>query len=106
MQKMYNELAVWWPLLSPVAEYQEEVAFFLPLLSDVTDHSPVTMLELGSGGGNNAFYMKSSFESVTLVDLSPYMLEASQQINSECQHLQGADLFGADLVARERTSSV
>ncbi len=89
MQKMYSELAVWWPLLSPAAEYQEEAAFFLPLLYDVTDHPPVTLLELGSGGGNNALYMKSAFSAVTLVDLSPYMLEASQQINPDCQHLQG-----------------
>ena len=87
MQKLYTELAVWWPLVSPVEEYQEEVAFFLPLLSDVTDHSPVTLLELGSGGGNNAFYMKSAFSAVTLVDLSPYMLEASQQINPDCEHI-------------------
>jgi hypothetical protein len=28
MSKLYNELAVWWPLLSPVAEYAEEAAFF------------------------------------------------------------------------------
>jgi len=28
MQKMYTELAVWWPLISPPVEYQEEVAFF------------------------------------------------------------------------------
>ena len=89
MQKMYKELAVWWPLLSPVTEYQEEVAFFLPLLEDVTSRPPVTLLELGSGGGNNAFYMKSAFKSVTLVDLSPEMLEASQQINPDCEHLEG-----------------
>ena len=24
MQKMYTELAVWWPLISPPVEYQEE----------------------------------------------------------------------------------
>lgn len=89
MQKMYNELAVWWPLLSPAVEYQEEVSFFLPLLYQVTDHPPVTLLELGSGGGNNALYMKSAFSAVTLVDLSPYMLEASQQINPDCEHLEG-----------------
>lgn len=89
MQKLYTDLAVWWPLISPVVEYQEEVAFFLPLLNEVIDHPPVTLLELGSGGGNNAFYMKSAFSSVTLVDLSPYMLEASKQINPEAEHIHG-----------------
>jgi len=89
MQKMYTELAVWWPLISPPVEYQEEVAFFLPLLSDVIDRPPVTLLELGSGGGSNALYMKTAFSEVTLVDLSPYMLEASKQMNPDCEHLEG-----------------
>ena len=89
MQKLYKELAVWWPLVSPVSDYQEEVAYFLPLLADVIDRPPVTMLELGSGGGSNASYMKSVFAAVTLVDLSPYMLEASKQINPDCEHVEG-----------------
>jgi SAM-dependent methyltransferase len=33
--------------------------------------------------------MKSSFSSVTLVDLSPQMLEVSRQLNPDCEHLQG-----------------
>jgi SAM-dependent methyltransferase len=89
MSKLYNELAVWWSLVSDPAEYAEEVAFFLPLLKDITSHPPVTLLELGSGGGNNALHMKSSFSSVTLVDLSPQMLEVSRQLNPDCEHLQG-----------------
>jgi hypothetical protein len=52
MPKLYNELAVWWPLVSAPAEYAEEVAFFLPLLAEITSHPPATLLELGSGGGN------------------------------------------------------
>jgi len=89
MQKLYNELAIWWPLVSPPAEYAEEAAFFLPLLSPVTAHPPVTLLELGSGGGNNALHMKSAFASVTLVDLSQQMLDVSRQLNPDCEHLQG-----------------
>jgi trans-aconitate methyltransferase len=89
MPKLYDELAVWWHLVSNPAEYAEEVAFFLPLLSEVTSHQPATLLELGSGGGNNALHMKSAFASVTLVDLSPQMLAVSRQINPDCEHLQG-----------------
>ncbi len=89
MQKMYNELAVWWPLVSNPAEYAEEVDFFLPLLAEVTARPPVTLLELGSGGGNNALHMKSAFSAVTLVDLSPQMLEVSRQLNPDCEHQQG-----------------
>ena len=46
------------------------------------------MLELGSGGGNNAFHLKSKFE-MTLVDLSPQMLAVSRTLNPECEHREG-----------------
>jgi SAM-dependent methyltransferase len=89
MLKLYNELAVWWPLVSNPADYLDEAEFFLPLLAEITAQQPATMLELGSGGGNNALHMKSAFSSVTLVDLSPKMLEVSRQLNPDCEHLQG-----------------
>lgn len=28
MQKLYKELATWWPLLSPIEDYVEEAKFF------------------------------------------------------------------------------
>jgi SAM-dependent methyltransferase len=89
MQKMYNELAKWWPLLSPPEDYADEAEFFMPLLAEITTNQPATMLEIGSGGGNNALHMKSAFESVTLVDLSSEMLEVSRQLNPDCEHIQG-----------------
>jgi trans-aconitate methyltransferase len=89
MRKFYHELAKWWPLISAPEEYVEEVAFFLPLFAKITDHQPATLLELGSGGGNNALYMKAAFSSVTLTDLSEQMLEVSRQLNPDCEHLQG-----------------
>jgi hypothetical protein len=48
----------------------------------------VTLLELGSGGGNNASHLKSHFQ-VTLVDLAPGMLAVSQALNPDCEHHQG-----------------
>ena len=32
MAKLYTELAPWWPLISPVADYMEEAEFFLQVL--------------------------------------------------------------------------
>jgi SAM-dependent methyltransferase len=87
--KFYTELASWWPLISAPDDYAEEVAFFLPLLAEVTARPSPTLLELGSGGGNNALHMKGAFSSVTLVDLSPQMLDVSRHINADCEHLQG-----------------
>src|SRR5215469_11344132 len=89
MQKFYNELATWWPLISAPEEYAEEAAFFLPLFAEITSRQPATLLELGSGGGHNALYMKAAFSSVTLTDLSEPMLEVSRQLNPDCEHLQG-----------------
>ena len=47
-----------------------------------------TLLELGSGGGNNASHLKARFEC-TLTDLSPEMLALSRTLNPECEHLEG-----------------
>jgi SAM-dependent methyltransferase len=46
------------------------------------------VLELGSGGGHNALYLKARF-AMTLVDLSDAMLDASRRLNPECEHLRG-----------------
>jgi SAM-dependent methyltransferase len=78
--RFYGELAEWWPLVSPVEEYEEEAAFAATLLGSAHD-----VLELGSGGGHNAFHLKARF-ALTLVDLSPEMLDVSRRLNPECEH--------------------
>lgn len=85
---MYSEIADWWPLLSSPEEYEEEAGFFTRALIETAGDSTKTVLELGSGGGNNASYMKKEFE-MTLVDLSPGMLEVSKKLNPDCEHLVG-----------------
>lgn len=85
---MYRELAEWWHLLSPPDEYAEEAAFYLERLVEACERPPTTLLELGSGGGNNASFMKARLRPV-LVDLSPEMLRASQRLNPECEHVVG-----------------
>ena len=85
--RFYRDLASWWPLISPPEEYAEEAAFAASLLR--TAKPPArTVLELGSGGGNNAFHLKNEFE-MTLVDLSEEMLAVSRQLNPDCDHLRG-----------------
>jgi SAM-dependent methyltransferase len=86
--KLYDELAEWWPLFSAPADYAEEAAFFARVLTDACKPAPRTVLELGSGGGNNGLYLKSKFE-MTLVDLSPQMLTVSCKLNPECEHREG-----------------
>ena len=88
MPKLYAELAQWWPLMSAPADYEEEAAFYQQALVDACTGSCRTLLELGSGGGNNASFMKKRFDLV-LVDPSPGMLKVSRQLNPECEHVEG-----------------
>lgn len=93
--KMYHEIAGWWPLLSTPQDYAEEAAFIRGILKAAVVGPLRTLLELGSGGGNNASYLKDDFQ-LTLVDLSEKMLEVSQQLNPQVEHLQG-DMRQVDL---------
>ena len=89
MLKLYTELAAWWPLLSPVADYAEEAAFFHHLMVEADLPPAPSLLELGSGGGNNAFHLKPYFARTTLTDISRAMLAISQRLNPECEHIEG-----------------
>jgi SAM-dependent methyltransferase len=83
----YGELAPWWPLISPVEDYAEEAADAARVL--MTAEIPIRdVLELGSGGGHNAFYLKRRF-AMTLVDLFEPMLDVSRRLNPDCVHRQG-----------------
>jgi len=85
---LYGRLARWWPLLSSPAEYEEEAALYAQALVSHCEFPPQTLLELGSGGGNNASHLKRQFR-LTLVDLSPGMLRVSKALNPECVHRRG-----------------
>ena len=86
--RLYAEMASWWSLLSPPEEYAEEASFYYRTLLEACDRPPQTILELGSGGGNNASFLKTH-ATMTLVDRSPGMLEVSRRLNPECEHQVG-----------------
>ena len=87
--RLYGEFASWWPLMSAPVEYTEEAAFYRHTFQ-VASRRPIhSLLELGSGGGNNAFHLKAHYDEVVLVDLSPAMLEVSRSLNPELEHHQG-----------------
>jgi SAM-dependent methyltransferase len=88
LPRLYRELADWWPLLSTPAEYAEEAAFYQRTLVDACRRPFETLLELGSGGGNNASHLKARFR-MTLVDPAPGMLAVSRRLNPECDHVEG-----------------
>jgi SAM-dependent methyltransferase len=88
LPRLYTDLAGWFHLLTWPDEYAAGAATYRDALVAAAAGRPRTLLELGSGGGNNAFHLKRDL-ACTLVDLSPHMLESSRQINPECEHLAG-----------------
>lgn len=89
LPRLYTDLADWFHLLTAPEEYAEEAAFYLTRIVEASDAPPRTLLELGSGGGNNAWHYKRQVEHVTLTDLSDGMLDQSRRINPDCEHIQG-----------------
>lgn len=88
LPRMYRDLAPWWPLLSRPADYAEEAEIYARVVEEEAGRPVRTLLELGSGGGNNASHLKARY-ALTLVDASPAMLEVSRALNPECEHLEG-----------------
>lgn len=89
MLKLYTDLAAWWPLLSPPEDYADEATFFWQALSQAGLPASPSLLELGCGGGSNAWHLKKHFASMTLTDLSPSMLAVSRALNPDCRHQEG-----------------
>jgi trans-aconitate methyltransferase len=83
-----SRAAGWWSLLSPPEHYVHEASEYQQILDLASTSSLHTLLELGSGGGSNAFHLKKRYQ-MTLVDLSAEMLAVSQKLNPECEHVQG-----------------
>jgi SAM-dependent methyltransferase len=85
--RLYQELAGWWPLISPPEEYAADAAVLRRVFASAA--GPVrTILDLGSGGGHVACYLKDTAR-LTLIDISAPMLAASRELNPECEHIEG-----------------
>ena len=91
-EQLYQDIADWWPVISPPSEYAEEAALYVEMIRGAgrdAGGAPVReVLELGSGGGNNASHMKRHF-AMTLVEPSDRMREISRALNPECEHVSG-----------------
>jgi trans-aconitate methyltransferase len=88
LPRLYTDLASWWPLLSPPEHYEEEAEVVIAFLRETLGEVPAAILELGSGGGNTASYLKRH-ATMTLVDLSPDMLAVSRALNPGVGHIEG-----------------
>jgi SAM-dependent methyltransferase len=87
-ERLYHDIAEWWPVISPTSDYAEEATLYVDMIRDPARRPVREVLELGSGGGNNASHMKRAFD-MTLVEPSDKMRENSRKLNPECEHLPG-----------------
>jgi SAM-dependent methyltransferase len=87
MRTFYETLAAWWPWISPLEDYESEMQQVIRLI-EARSPSARTMLELGSGGGHNAYYLKQRY-AMTLTDIHEAMLSQSKRLNPDCEHVQG-----------------
>ncbi|MBE7519545.1 MAG: methyltransferase domain-containing protein [Thermoflexaceae bacterium] len=88
LPRLYREFAPWFHLLTAPADYADEAELYRRLAAEACAVPPRTLLELGSGGGNNASHYRAHFQA-TLADLSPAMLAISRELNPECEHIEG-----------------
>ena len=86
--RLYTDLSKWFHLLTPPENYLEEAEYYRTVLIENSCLTVTEVLEMGSGGGNNASHLKSYFK-LTLTDVSDDMLRISRELNPECEHIQG-----------------
>jgi SAM-dependent methyltransferase len=87
--RLYTDLAWLWPLWGDAAEeYADYCRHVRGLIERHAARPVATLLDIGCGGGKNAFNLKARFD-VTGVDLSPAMLEQARRLNPECTFVAG-----------------
>ena len=86
--RLYTDLTAWYRLLDPLRDHEDEGTDYGEVLVGAIRGPAETLLELGAGAGNNAFYLKRRFRC-TLTDQSDAMLALSREINPDCEHLPG-----------------
>jgi hypothetical protein len=86
--RMYDDLAYLWPLISPPEDYAIEARDWRDALRGKLGPGRHEMLELGVGGGNNLSHLTDDFRA-TAVDLSEGMLKHSKKLNPGVEHHLG-----------------
>jgi SAM-dependent methyltransferase len=86
--RLYNDLAHLWPLVSPPEDYAREARYWRRALRARLGPGRHQILELGVGGGHNLSHLSSQFEA-TAVDISPQMLALSKRLNPIVEHIAG-----------------
>ncbi len=86
--RLYDEFAHLWPLISPPEDYAIEARHWRDALREKLGPGRHEILELGVGGGHNLSHLTADFEA-TAVDISERMLANSIQLNPGVEHHVG-----------------
>ena len=87
-ERLYHQLAHFWPLISPLEDYAaeaERVGELIERYKSGDTAEPLHVVELGAGGGHTLFYFAGRYRC-TAIDLSNEMLENSRRINPDVTH--------------------
>lgn len=87
-QRLYKDLAPYFPIITPPEDYLEEGEYFAQVIKNTSPIESKTLLDLGCGGGNDDFALKKYF-NVTGIDLSPEMLKLAKKLNPDVNYLLG-----------------
>ena len=88
LNRMYDEFAHLWPLISTRQDYENEAQLWRDALRDKLGPGRHEILELGVGGGHNLSYLTEDFQA-TAVDVSEKMLLNSVALNPSVEHHVG-----------------
>jgi len=88
LNRLYDEFAHLWPLISAPEEYAIEAQYWRDALRDKLGPGRHEILELGVGGGHNLSHLTAEFQG-TAVDLSEKMLQNSIKLNPDVEHRVG-----------------
>lgn len=86
--RLYSDLAKYWPLMSPPEEYADESPHWRNQILTRFAKRPVRALELGTGGGHFLSHLTDIVDA-TAVDLSESMLENARRLNPDVEHIVG-----------------
>lgn len=86
--RLYSDLAWLWPLWGGPGEYAAYCDNAIRLIEAHARRPVRTLLNLGCGGGKNAFNLKGRY-AVTGLDLSPAMLDNARRLNPDCSFVRG-----------------
>lgn len=85
---LYRDLVPWYRLLDPYEDHLNEATSYKKNFLRLDLPPNATLLDLGAGAGNNAYYLADRF-TCTLVDLSPDMSRLSRELVPQCEHILG-----------------